>query len=279
MYQLVIFEILLWAGAFLLLFGYISDYRKHHFRIAGYLLLGIFWVGEAPHYFEIGDNFNAILVIIALPLFAYFAYHESLSKKWAEDPEVMRFLAGGISIATIIYFGVQRIPIIAGGLIWIVTEHTVILSNLIGYEFGVGETYYAGNPLFYRTNYEDILVSIDGTSINIILACTGLQAMAPGFSLVYCTSAKLKAKLLSIFIIIPSIYVANLGRNVMIIYLTVEDIVSFDVAHNEIAKTGSVIFLIILLIIVFELMPKFHDNIMSVITLPKREPNHQKQQE
>ncbi len=38
-----------------------------------------------------------------------------------------------------------------------------------------------------------------------------------------------------------------------------------------IAKAGSVIVLVILMLIVFEMMPEFYDNIIGIVSLPKRE--------
>ncbi len=275
----LVFEIILWVGIILLMIGYSWERKKHLFRISGYVLLGIFWVGEVPYYLGINDYFNAGLTFIALPLFAYFGYNEYLSKKWEEDPEVMRFLAGGISIASLIYFGIQRVPFLTGLLIRIVTVHTVFFTDLIGYEFTVGATHYPTNSLLYRTGSEAIVVPVKNSGIAIILACTGLQVMAAATGLITATKAKLKPKIISLLIVLPSVYIANVARNVMIIYLTIEGIVSFEVAHNEIAKTGSMIVLIILLLIVFEIMPQFYDNIISIVKLPKREPIHQKQQE
>jgi len=271
-------EIILWIGIFTLLFGFISEYKKHQFRMLGFALLGVFWVTEAPYFISISDYVNALLCIITLPLFLYFAYNEYLSKKWDEDPEVMRFLAGGISIGMLIYFGVQRMPILSGYLIKIVSDHTNMLLNLMGYEFTVGPIMYGETSLFYRTSYENIRVSIIGSNINIILACTGLQAIAAGSALIYSTDAERRIKIKSLLVVVPTIYIANVLRNVMIIYLTYENITSFHTAHNQIAKIGSVILLIILMLIVFEIMPEFYENIISVVSLPKREPTRQKQQ-
>jgi len=273
------FEIFLWAGIGLLFLGYLWHNNKHLHRSAGYILFGLFWIGEVPGYLEINDYFNAALTFLALPVFIYLAYHEYLSKKWDEDPEVMRFLAGGISIASIVYFSVHRIPFFTGWLIKIVTEHTVWLMNLFGYELSAGAIDYSGNSIFYRTTSGSINVPIDGVNIRIILACTGLQAMAVAASFVYSTVTEKIKKVKSLALLIPTIYIANLIRNALVIYLTKEGIYSFEIAHNQIAKTFSVIVLIILLIAIFEMMPKFHENIMGTINLLKREPNHQKQQE
>ncbi|MFW6083153.1 MAG: archaeosortase A [Thermoplasmatota archaeon] len=276
--MLEIFDVFLWIGIVTLLIGYIFKFHFHKFRMIGFSLIGIFWVGEVPYYIYINDYVNASLSFLALPLFVYFAYHEYLSKKWNEDPEVMKFLAGSISIASLIYFGVQRIPAISGFLIRLAAEQTTWMTDLMGYSLNAGAVEYAGNPLFYRVNHEIIYVPIEGSGINIILACTALQTLAAAGALLYVTKAERIVKIKSMLLVLPTIYLANIFRNAMVIYLTNEGIVSFDLAHNEIAKTGSVILLIVLLLLVFEMMPQFHENIMSVITLYKREPIHQKQQ-
>lgn len=270
-------DLFLWTGIISMFYGYRFKAYKHEARILGYVLLGSFWVGEAPYFFSISDHVNAFLCLIALPLFLYFAYNEHLSKRWSEDPDIMIFLAGGISIAMLVYYGVQRVPVISGGLIKMVSEHTVFITDLMGYEFTVGSINYMDNPLFYRVNTENIFVPIRGSGINIILACTALQTLAPAGSLIYCTVAPTMSKMKALIVILPSIYIANVFRNVMVIYLTYEGITSFQLAHNEIAKTLSVIVLVILLLIVFEILPEFHDNIMSLLRLPWREPNHRRQ--
>ncbi|MGM0510151.1 MAG: archaeosortase A [Thermoplasmatota archaeon] len=271
-------DIFLWIGLPLLLFGYLSKYKKHHFRVLGYGLLGIFWFFQAPYFIYISDYVNAAFTMLGLPLFFYFAYNEYLSYDWGEDPEVMRFLASSISVSMLIYFGVQRVPIIAGSLIKLVAGQTTWLSNIIGYDFTLGSIHFVGNPLFYRVNNENLFVPIEGSGINIILACTALQTLVPAAALIYFTKAEKIKKVKSLAIVLPAIYIGNIIRNVLVIYLTKEGITSFDMAHNQIAKAGSIILLMILLIAVFEIMPKFHENIMSVISLPKREPIHQKQQ-
>ena len=272
-------DVFLWTGIFFLLYGYFGVQYKHETRIIGYILLGIFWLNEAPYFISLSDHFNAALCVLALPLFVYFGYHEYLSKKWFEDPEVMKFLAGSVSIAMLIYYIVQRVPVASGVLIKIVSDHTAYVLQLMGYDYTSGAINYAGNPLWYRLNNNELRVPIQGSGISIILACTALQTFAPAFSMVYCTTAEKLQKAKVLLIVLPSLYLANVGRNVLVIYLTVEGITSFDVAHNQIAKTGSVIVLMILLFVAFEMIPEFHENIMDLLRLPKREPIHRKQHE
>lgn len=272
-------EILLWVSLTLIFIGYVWDYHKHIHRAVGYVLFGIFWVAEVPAYLKINDYFNAFFTFVALPALIYVAYHEYLSKKWDEDPEVMRFLAGGVSIASLVYFGVHRIPLISGWLIKVVSGHTVWGMNLLGYDLSVGAVNYAGNSLLYRTGSGSINAPIHGTNIVIVLACTGLQAIAVAASFIYSTVAETRKKIKSLVVLVPTIYIANVFRNMLVIYLTKEGIFSFQTAHNQVAKTFSVLVLIVLMLAVFEMMPEFHDNIMDTATLLKREAIHQKQQE
>ncbi len=267
-----VFDVILWAGVLSLLIGYLREFKKHTFRILGFILLGIFWLTLSPHYIAIRDYFNLLIVICGLPVFIYFAYHEYLSKKWNEDPEEMKFLAGSASIATLIYFGIQRIPLLAGVLIKAVAEQTTWITNLLGYDFHAASIDFGGSPIWYRTAAEFIRVPIEGTNVNIILACTGLQALAVAGTVVWCTKADADRKLKSLLTLVPVIYVVNLFRNVLVIYLTVEGITSFEVAHNQIAKSLSVIVLVILMITVFEIMPELFDNIINLVKLYEREP-------
>jgi exosortase/archaeosortase len=46
--------------------------------------------------------------------------------------------------------------------------------------------------------------------------------------------------------------------------------VSFDIAHNVIGKTGSLLALILLLLITFKIVPELYDEIIGIIGLPKR---------
>ena len=70
-------------------------------------------------------------------------------------------------------------------------------------------------------------------------------------------------------ITVPVIYILNLIRNVSVIYLSYEKI-DMDIAHNLIGKGGSLIALIILAYITFNVLPELHENILGLFDLPKR---------
>ncbi|MFH1101454.1 MAG: hypothetical protein V1726_05430 [Methanobacteriota archaeon] len=63
----------------------------------------------------------------------------------------------------------------------------------------------------------------------------------------------------------------NLIRNAGVIFLVGGNITTFNVAHNIIAKIGSLIALIALLFLVLKINPELYDEITGIIDLPKRD--------
>jgi len=79
-----------------------------------------------------------------------------------------------------------------------------------------------------------------------------------------------KKKIISLAAIVPMVYVLNLFRNAMVIYLGGEGITSFEFAHNVIGKSGSLLALIILVYLLFKYIPEIYERLMCVFDLPKR---------
>ncbi len=73
---------------------------------------------------------------------------------------------------------------------------------------------------------------------------------------------------------VPPIYILNLIRNAVVIWLTYEHVWGDDTffwAHAVIGKVGSLVALIFLAIAVFHFLPEMQDSILGVIDLPLRE--------
>jgi hypothetical protein len=67
------------------------------------------------------------------------------------------------------------------------------------------------------------------------------------------------------------IYVLNLIRNVGVIYMMDTLGWSYQLAHHEIGRTGSLIALIVLAAVTFKLLPELLDNIWGLIDLKDRD--------
>jgi len=75
---------------------------------------------------------------------------------------------------------------------------------------------------------------------------------------------------LGLLVTVVPIYFLNLIRNASVVYMVGSGMVSFELAHNVIGKTGSLLALIVLLFVTFKVVPELYDEILSIITLPRR---------
>jgi archaeosortase A (PGF-CTERM-specific) len=270
-------DILLFASIVLLAIGVLwKNNRGHQVRAVGWAVFGIFWWLQIPDYLELMDVFNALAAALALPAFMFFAYHEIMSYKWREEYKPLKFLAAATFLASAIFFTVDRIPFLAGNLIKVVADHTVVLLNAFGGNYWTEGIFYPGGFSWYRMSSEEISVALGGTDVTIILACTAIQAIAVAVSFIVSTDAGWKRKGISLGITVPVVYVVNLVRNVVVIQLY-DNNVSFELAHGLVGKLISVFTLAGLVLLLFAILPQLYDNIMGAFDLvwrkaPKHEP-------
>jgi len=290
-------EVFVISSLFLLGIGYLLSERGHNFlgkhfpkkighqiSILGWICLGLFWWIEVEYYILIQDPVNALICAAALPFFGYLAYHEYLSIIWKESYEPLRWLAAMTVVAGGIYFFVERVPLLAGWLIHLVAEQSVWFLHIFDLETSLGSIDYGEGSRYYRSGseHEEVRVSVEADgwkdplapSVNIVLACTALQSMIIFVGGVICTKAPFRSRLNGFLVTVPPIYVLNLIRNAVVIWLTYEHVWGDDTffwAHAVIGKVGSLIALIFLAIAVFHFLPEMQDSILGVIDLPLRE--------
>jgi len=290
-------EVFVISSLFLLAIGYYLSERDHiflgkrfptkignQFSILGWLSLGFFWWIQVEYYILIKDPVNALICAAAVPFFGYLAYHEYLSIIWKSPYEPLRWLAAMTVVAGGIYFFVERVPLLAGWLIHLVAEQSIWILDIFGVENTLGSIDYGEGSKIYRSGseHEEVRVSIEGgswkdplaPSVNIVLACTALQSMIIFVGGVICTKAPLNRRFNAFLVTVPPIYILNLVRNAVVIWLTYEHVWGVDTffwAHAVYAKIGSLLALIVLAIAVFHFLPEMQDSILGVIDLPLRE--------
>ena len=290
-------EVFVISSLFLLAIGYYLSERDHiflgkrfptkignQFSILGWLSLGFFWWIQVEYYILIKDPVNALICAAAVPFFGYLAYHEYLSIIWKSPYEPLRWLAAMTVVAGGIYFFVERVPLLAGWLIHLVAEQSIWILDIFGVENTLGSIDYGEGSKIYRSGseHEEVRVSIEGDSwknplapsVNIVLACTALQSMIIFVGGVICTKAPLNRRFNAFLVTVPPIYILNLVRNAVVIWLTYEHVWGVDTffwAHAVYAKIGSLLALIVLAIAVFHFLPEMQDSILGVIDLPLRE--------
>ena len=257
---------ILFAGLILLGAGLFQEGVGKHFTLfTGWFVFALYWAAQPEYlyYKEGGDVVNAVFCIIGVYFLSYLSYHEYLSFKRNEDVASLNFMAGATFFAGIIYFLILKIEFLSGILIKMVAEQTAFLMNLMGYDVGTGAIHYGMSvevPMYFNGH----------ESVQLVLACTGLQSMAVFIGVLAALNADKKRRIKAFIYTVPTIYVLNLIRNVGVIYGMEEMGLSFYMMHNVIGKAGSLIALIVLAFIVFELLPELYDNIMDLFNLTKR---------
>ena len=252
-------------------------------NIIGWLLLGFFWWIQVEHYILINDPANGFFCALAMPFFGYLAIHEYLSIRWNANYEPLRWLAAMTVVAGGIYFFVERVPILSGWLIQIVAEQSIWILNSFDIPTSLGNLDYGDGSKYYRpaSNHEEVQIAIEGdewrnpdsVSVTIVLACTALQSMIIFVGGVVCTKAPADRRFYAFLATVPAIYLLNLIRNAVVIWLTYEHIwgdETFFYAHSVLGKIGSLIALVFLAIAVFHFLPEMQDSILGVIDLPLR---------
>ncbi|MCD6108958.1 MAG: archaeosortase A [Thermoplasmata archaeon] len=251
------------SGLILLGFGFFYNDKKKissETKILGWSLFAIYWSTKPStlYFYEGGDVFNAALCIVGIYVLFYFAYHEWLSIKRNEISVCLNWLAGIAFITGIIYMSIDNIFISAKNwLIETVASQSCWVLNI----FNIN-TIREGTLVYYK-NYP--------LPVNIIFACTAIQSILLFVGLILTLqNVSWRKKIISLATIVPTVYILNLFRNAMVIYLGGEGITSFEFAHNVIGKGGSLLALIILVYLLFKYIPEIYDNLMCVFYLPKR---------
>jgi archaeosortase A len=283
--------------------GYFSRaLSRHKLRAIGFSIFGFYWGTQAMklYYSENGDFVNMIFAMFAVFFFNYFAYHELVSFKRKEDPRALQWLAGTAFITTGVYFLTHKIEPVATWLILTVAEQTTWLLHFFGQgvvrDGGVPD----GSMIYYPVcdpsgacNYFN-----GHFPIQIILACTAIQSimifvggisalkpprMGDGVSGKPNRFEKLAGtygsrRLLGLLLTVPVIYILNLFRNVIIIWMSGQESpilfasheTAFWFSHNVIGKGGSLVALVIIAFIVFQILPELYDSIIGLLDLKER---------
>jgi archaeosortase A (PGF-CTERM-specific) len=255
-------QIPIFLGIILLGIGFFNKHKElsKKIKISGWLIFAFFWA-TSPNYLylsEGGDFVNAIISILGVYLLIYIAYHEWLSLKRKEEIQCLNWFAGATFIAGIIYFLFDSpiIPFFKDFMIQLVATQTSGLLNIFGLE-----SFNDGPYVFYNQ-----------FPIRIIFACTAIQSMVLFVGMILpLRNTSPKRKIYGLLATIPPIYILNLIRTSLVVYLAGDNYCSVEFAHNILGKAGSLVALIVFAFIIFRIIPELYDEIICIIDLPKRD--------
>jgi archaeosortase A (PGF-CTERM-specific) len=228
-------------------------------KIVGWLLFAFFWATMPSflYYSEGGDIFNGAVCVIGVYVLIYIAYHEWFSLKSDNYVSCLNWIAGGTFFAGIIYFTIEN-GIIPGLQEWLIENVAAQTTDLL-HLFGID-----------AMRSQDLII-YNNMPVTIIFACTAIQSMVLFVGMIGALPhVHLKRKILGLLLTVVPIYFLNLIRNASVVYMVGSGMVSFELAHNVIAKAGSLLALIVLLFVTFKVVPELYDEIIGIIDLTKR---------
>lgn len=281
--SLSIAEPLSWIVVIGFLLGAVLEYTDSEYArpvaVGTWFLFAAFWLVLIPHFiFEQKSIVEGIGSILAVPLSAYAAVLLHRGR------DSLFFMSRAIGIMGLIYLPFSYLPYFPNNparewLVESVTAQTHVLLQLLGTEptFVTDAMAYSGHQIQKPFPYTNTFV-YQGDEVtvlySIIIACTGLGAIAIFTGAILAVRAPRDRKLKALLVAVPIIYVANLIRNVFIatmygqqrmqwfvgpittIFGTNEPKVSYYIADRLLAQVGSVIALIVITLLVVRQLPE-----------------------
>ncbi|MHC1577036.1 MAG: archaeosortase A [Methanosarcinaceae archaeon] len=249
-------ENMLWIAVALFVVSAIIP-RSYHIKKViggmGWIAFSLHWAYQPLHYIEINDYFNVILTltIAVFCLFiAYAAFKEYSSKSFSsfsDNVDVISMTTTATAIGSLFYFPFAQMPALNRWIISQVTENIVWVFGLLDLSVQM--------PSWN-------MISYNGYSVEIILACTAIESIALFIGLITAVNAPAKRLIAAFMVSVPVIYVLNIVRDVFVLIAYGQQLFgpnSFEISHNIIAKIGSGIALFVIGYAVMRILPELLD--------------------
>jgi archaeosortase A (PGF-CTERM-specific) len=206
-------EIFVLASCIFFLAFLVPSRARRYCAILGWTAIVLFLFAEVPYYLSINNFLYPTLAVLAVP-FLYITTKYLLAGDIAVEQ-----LSKAAAVAFLIYAPFAYTPL-GDWLISVVFGQTVWLVNALGFEAGL----YAWN-----------VVIRNGFRVEIILACTGIQAIAIMLGVAFAVPTTTRQKVLSFLLVVPTIYILNIVRNTAVIIAYTEQWFPY---YPEIAGNG-----------------------------------------
>ena len=284
-------------GVSLLALGFHNKNSKYvsECSAVGWILVGLFFYLYSEHYVEIKDPVLVLMTAAALPSGIAVAFWEISVKD--NRPESLIWLKGCVVWSMIPYYVVYSVPLLNMAFVYSTALSTEIILEFVGlgsYQsapmridlYGGGDipiSEWEGNRWILSEPLGEAgffvpMEKADGTPVSIIfiLACSALQSMIVFVgAIVALSSVSWKRRMRGLIISIPTIFVLNVFRNVGIVWLTDtyvnwtlfagSDIDMFNFTHSYAAKFISLFAMFLMAIVLFDLLPELHKNILKIV--------------
>jgi len=260
----------------------------------GWVCVGVYFYLGAEHYFEISDPVLIFMSIAALPVCIAYGGWEVILIREGRNVESVEWLRGAVFWSAMPYLAIQHIPLLNAGIVWFTAWNTSLFLQWTGagdiqlgqmmVDLGTtSETWanWSGNRWLLTDTLGEggffvPMVHADGTEVNIgfVLGCSALQSMIVFVgAIVAVHNSPWKRRARALLITIPLIHILNVFRNAGIIWMHVEynsnwslnGLNIFDFGHAYAAKVLSLGAMFLMALVLFDLLPKLHAHVISVL--------------
>ena len=266
--------------------------RSKHFKIlpmVGWIFAGMSFFLESFKYIEVQDYILTIMTALCLPLSVGLMIWE-----WKDDEEsrmARHWARGTVAFAGGPYLLIAYIPWLSVVAIWFVASQSALfLQYSTGTKIELGTTWvntsegrirwddWDGNKFFFTDfqgeyPFQTELLLSDGTNIgiNFVLACTAIQSMVLFVGAISVLNLSRKKRIQVLFLIVPFIHIMNIFRNAGLIWMhmtytewTFYGLSVFEFGHTYVARFVSLFAMFLIALVMFELLPQMHKNIMTL---------------
>lgn len=276
-------EIMLWLALGLMVASSIIPRIYRSRKLAGGIGWGIFsiyWGSQPFHYIETLDYANALLtavltilcILVAVIMFheysegpLYFRRNKEIKhsefsvQDKSDSLDITSMLTSASALGALVYFPFASFPSLNT---WIIGEVASQVTWVLQYL----------NIPAYLKDWN--LITLNGYTVEIILACTAIESIALFVGLICAVRAPLSRLATAFLVSVPVIYVLNLIRDIFVVVAYGEQWFgadSFIIAHNYIAKAGSGIALFIISYAVLKILPELLEMIDGLWVLLSKE--------
>ena len=283
------------VGMFLLAVGWLQR-RSASVRIAqvGWVLVGFYFFSQSWKYLEHNDVILTVLCAFTLPLACLAAWWEQNADD--HQKEAIVWARGTVAFAGGPYLLITYVPYLSVLAIWFVASQSAwFLGFATGQKIEIGTTWvndssgrvswenWEGNRWFatdFSSEYafQSELLLADGTmiGINFVLACTALQSMVLFIGAISVLELSWKKRIRALLLIVPLIHLLNVFRNAGLIWMHMTytqwnlwGMSVFEFGHSYVARVVSLFAMFLMALIMFEMLPSMHRNIMALMSSTK----------
>ena len=259
---------------------------------AGWLMTGLYFFNDTSFYYNQPDYVLATMSALCLPGSLGIAYWEKNATK-PMYVEALKWFRGTVSVAGLPYLMIAHIPMLNILAIWFVAwQSAALLSFAGGAKVTLGDTYanpetggkvnweeWDGNKWFLTEDmseysfHTELLVNGEPIYINFVLACTAIQSMIIFVGAISVLDIDWRKRVRALFIALSLIHILNLFRNAGLIWLQMGypdwrwmNLTIFEFGHAYASRFVSLAAMFLLALVLFDMLPKMHRHVLSLLT-------------